>query len=98
MPSYAPSYCEEIQIDDSISALKPPKSDIKLREDNKAILAALQVLKNSRNNLDRFIEQVEQTTQKTSNNKASDWEDVNALLLLANKINDMLLLNNEKKQ
>lgn len=98
LPSYAPSYCEEIQIDDSLSALKPPKSDIKPREDNKSILAALQVLKNSRTNLDRFIEQVEQNTQKTSNNKASDWEDVNALLSLANKINDMLLLNNEKKQ
>ena len=98
LPSYAPSYCEEIQIDDSLSALKPPKSDIKPCEDNKAILAALQVLKNSRNNLDRFIEQVEQNTQQTSNNKVSDWEDVNALLSLANKINDMLLLNNEKKQ
>lgn len=94
LPAYAPIYGEEIEISKSMAPLKARRGSKASKEGNKAFNAALDVLKNSRDELNKIIEKLEHGSQ--TEDKKSLWDDVNVILSLASKINE--IINNEKKQ
>lgn len=92
--AYAPTFGEEIDLTKCLnSPLKPTLKYQSTTSDKKPIKAALAVLKDKKQQLDSMIDSImniESDTVETK--KGFEWEDVNAILSLANKINDILNL------
>lgn len=92
--AYAPTFGEEIDLTKCLkSPLKPTLTYQSTTSDKKPIKAALTVLKDKKQQLDSMIDSImnlESDTVETK--KGFEWEDVNAILSLANKINDILNL------
>ena len=90
--AYAPTFGEEIDLTKCLkSPLKPTLKYQSTTSDKKPIKAALAVLKDKKQQLDSMIDSImnlESDTVETK--KGFEWEDVNAILSLANKINDIL--------
>ena len=92
--AYAPTFGEEIDLTKCLkSPLKPTLKYQSTTSDKKPIKAALTVLKDKKQQLDSMIDSImnlERDAVETK--KGFEWEDVNAILSLANKINDILNL------
>ena len=90
--AYAPTFGEEIDLTKCLkSPLKPTLKYQSTTSDKKPIKAALAVLKDKKQQLDSMVDSImnlESDTVETK--KGFEWEDVNAILSLANKINDIL--------
>lgn len=92
--AYAPTFGEEIDLTKCLkSPLKPTLKYQSTTSDKKPIKAALAVLKDKKQQLDSMIDSIMNLESDTVETKKDfEWEDVNAILSLANKINDILNL------
>lgn len=92
--AYAPTFGEEIDLTQCLkSPLKPTLKYQSTTSDKKPIKAALTVLKDKKQQLDSMIDSIMNLESDTVETKKDfEWEDVNAILSLANKINDILNL------
>ncbi len=92
--AYAPTFGEEIDLTKCLkSPLKPTLKYQSTTSDKKPIKAALTVLKDKKQQLDSMIDSIMNIeSDAVETKKGFEWEDVNAILSLANKINDILNL------
>lgn len=92
--AYAPTFGEEIDLTKCLkSPLKPTLKYQSTTSDKKPIKAALTVLKDKKQQLDSMIDSIMNLeSDAVETKKGFEWEDVNAILSLANKINDILNL------
>lgn len=93
LDAYAPTYKEEINITECLKHPIVPVSHYETKDDEerKAIKAALDVLKGKKEELDKMIKNIEKLSNPNFKpKKGFEWEDVNAILSLANKIDDII--------